>query len=264
MSLTPQNDGPEKIVIDRSGPGRKPVHKYVQEMIKAYIVEHRLKPGDPIPNETELTRMLGVSRTAVREAVKSLEALSIVEVRAGSGLYVNRFSFDPIFAHLTYGILLDMKELNDLFEVRFYIEYGLIERAIEMVTPEQVAKLHEILDRLRQFAEANEYSIDDDYLFHSTLWGNVPNTVVGKVLDVFWMIFGGIRKHNEVTVDPHYVNVYHRHIDILSALENRDVQAMQDGIIAHFKDPDQQWQFRRYGPEFKHSDSPRDEHSSKE
>jgi DNA-binding FadR family transcriptional regulator len=81
---------------------KQPLYKVVQEEIKSYIVRHELKPGDPIPNEMELIRMFGVSRTVIREAVKSLEALSILEVRAGSGLFLRNFSFDPIFDHLAY------------------------------------------------------------------------------------------------------------------------------------------------------------------
>src|SRR6266567_958567 len=96
---------------------KKLLYQAVQEEIKSYILKHRLVPGDAIPTEHELAQQLDISRNSVREAVKSLEALGILESRAGSGLYVRSFSFDSILNNLPYGLLFDLKVLMDLVEV---------------------------------------------------------------------------------------------------------------------------------------------------
>ena len=62
--------------------------KAIQEYVKQFILENDLKGGDPLPSETHLVKDLGVGRSSVREAVKSLQSLGIVEVRHGDGLYL--------------------------------------------------------------------------------------------------------------------------------------------------------------------------------
>ncbi len=68
------------------------LYQAVQDEVKAYILEQSLMPGDALPPETELAEQLGVSRNSVREAIKSLETLGIVEARTGAGLFVRNFS----------------------------------------------------------------------------------------------------------------------------------------------------------------------------
>ena len=81
------------------------LNQAVQERVKDYITDNHLEPGDPLPAEAQLAADLGVSRGSVREAIKSLESLGIVEVRHGSGIYVRRFNFDSIFNLLSYGVI---------------------------------------------------------------------------------------------------------------------------------------------------------------
>src|SRR5215471_3539788 len=73
---------------------RTPLLHQIQEEIKGYVIRNNLRPGDPLPSEGDLARQLGIGRNSVREAVKSLEVLGILEARAGSGLFVKSFSFD--------------------------------------------------------------------------------------------------------------------------------------------------------------------------
>src|SRR5262245_20091689 len=129
------------------------LYKSVQEEIKDFIIEHALKPGDALPPETELSRQLNVSRNSVREAVKSLEALGILEARTGAGLFVSAFSFDPLLNNLGYGLLFDLKQLSDLLEIRILMECGMVERVVQSVTPEQLKRLRQVLARMREGAE---------------------------------------------------------------------------------------------------------------
>src|SRR5688572_817043 len=100
------------------------LYQTVQQEIKSYIAEHSLKAGDSLPPETELAQQLGISRTSVREAVKSMETLGILEARPGAGLFVRKFSFDPLLDNLPYGLMTGLKDLQDILEIRFHIEYG--------------------------------------------------------------------------------------------------------------------------------------------
>lgn len=214
---------------------RLPLYKVVQQEIKDYIVKNTLKPGDPLPSEMELAHQLGVSRNSVREAVKALEMLDIVEGRSGAGLFVGSFSFNALLDSFGYGIMFNLTELSDILEVRFHVEYGMIPRAIEAVTPEQISQLREIVKQMLLAAQSGAYSAENDRLFHQTLWANVDNTVVGKILDVFWGIFYQARRQSALPEPSDLMKTYERHLRILEALEARDVKAMQDSMIYHYE-----------------------------
>src|SRR5260221_10589345 len=81
------------------------LYEAAQTEIKEYIITHRLKSGDPLPTEMKLAEHLGVSRNSVREAVKALEAVGVLESRAGAGLFVSDFSFDPLLRNMAYGLM---------------------------------------------------------------------------------------------------------------------------------------------------------------
>jgi DNA-binding FadR family transcriptional regulator len=210
------------------------LYQAVQEEIKSYILDNSLLPGDSLPPETELVELLGVSRNSIREAVKSLETLGILEARPGAGLFVRSFSFDPLLEHLRYGIMFDLKQLTDILEVRFHIEHGMIDRAVEAVTPAQVAKLREILNRMRLAAEQGRYSAEEDRSFHHVLWANVDNTTVGKILDVFWMVFRQAQERASLPEPANPLDTYQRHVAIVEALEQRDYEVARTAMKDHY------------------------------
>jgi DNA-binding FadR family transcriptional regulator len=221
------------------------LYQSVQDEIKSYIIQHALKPGDPLPPETELAQQLGISRNSVREAVKSLETLGILEARSGAGLFVRDFSFDPLLNNLAYGLLFDLKGLHDILEVRFHIEYGLIERAIEAVSPEQLERLYSILEQMRVAAAEGTYSAELDRAFHKGLWENVENYVAGRILDIFWIVFYEAKKRESLPDPPDPNHTYERHKAIVAALEKQDIEAMQATFIQHYHEGVGYWPWHK-------------------
>jgi DNA-binding FadR family transcriptional regulator len=210
------------------------LYQAVQEEIKSYILGNSLLPGDSLPPETELVELLGVSRNSVREAVKSLETLGILEARPGAGLFVSSFSFDPLLEHLRYGLMFELKQLADILEVRFHIEHGMIERAVEAVTPDQLTKLQAILEQMRLAAVAGRYSAEEDRTFHHILWANVDNTTVGKILDVFWMVFRQAQERASIPEPSDPMDTYQRHVAIVNALVDQNVAAARLAMKNHY------------------------------
>jgi len=210
------------------------LYQIVQDEIKAYIIQNSLLPGDSLPPETELCELLGVSRNSVREAVKSLETLGILEARPGAGLFVSNFSFDPLLEQLGYGILFDHKQLTDIIDVRFHLEYGMIDRAVLAATPDQLAQLNIILAEMRSAAENGHYSAEADRDFHRVLWANVDNTIVGKILDVFWMIFRQAQARSAIPDPPQPLATYQRHVPIVEALAQHDIESARLAMQRHY------------------------------
>lgn len=211
------------------------LYRTVQDRIKRYIVEHELVGGDALPPETHLARDLGTSRPVVREAVKGLESLGILEVRQGRGLYVRPFSLDPILNNLAYSLLFDRSSVADVLEVRELLEAGLLQRAINALTPTQVRELHSLLDRMREKQQRGESFTEEDRLFHSTIAGATGNGLIVKLLDVFWVVFNRLRDSGVVVTDAPE-QTWRNHVRILQAIEVGDAAAAQEAMIRHFDD----------------------------
>ena len=97
---------------DGNRPGRPPRRRLtrsieVQEAVKKIILQRRLAVGDPLPTETELMDELGIGRNSVREALKVLEAVGIVDIRHGFGTFVGRTAVDPRIAWTKLGALVE-------------------------------------------------------------------------------------------------------------------------------------------------------------
>jgi DNA-binding FadR family transcriptional regulator len=211
------------------------LYQVVQDEVKSYIIQHRLKAGDPLPPETELAQQLNISRNSVREAVKALEALGILEARPGTGLFVRDFSFDSILNNLAYGILFDLKPLIDVLEVRFHLEYSMVEKVIQKVTSEQIQRLREVLDEMRLAAEQGYYSAEADRAFHRHLYDYINNDVLWRILDVFWTVLRQAEDHAALPRPADPVESYHVHVPILDALEAGDADAMRAAITRHYQ-----------------------------
>ena len=209
------------------------LHQSVQNAIRAYIIDNNLQPGDPLPPETELGRQLGVSRNSVREAVKALESLSVLEVRRGSGIFVRDFSFEPLLDNLQYGLLFDVHELAEFLQVRRVLETGMIEDAMQIMNEEQLQTLEQIVERKHERAQRGEHFVKEDREFHQRLFERLGNQTFLKLLDTFWLAF---RKASELAaiVDTQPLVTYQAHADIVEAVQAGDVARARVALDQHY------------------------------
>lgn len=209
------------------------LHQSVQDALKDFIVGSGLHPGDPLPAEGELARQLGVGRNSVREAVKSLQTVGVIESRRGSGLFVGRFSFDPLLDALPYGLMVDTGELTDLLDVRGALEVAMVAKAIEVRTDEQIAALRRILEAMRTRAAAHEAISSEDREFHRTLFAQVGNRVLLRLIDVFWRSFHRAAQHGNLG-NERPLATFEDHAAIVDAFERGDVDATKATLDRHY------------------------------
>ena len=209
------------------------LHETVQAAIRTYIMENNLRPGEALPPETDLARQLGVSRNSVREAVKALESVGILEARRGSGLFVAEFSFDPLLDNLTYGLRFDFNQLADLLEVRRVLETGLVGQTMQAIGPETVMALGETVEQMRLHAEADQNITEEDRRFHQILFEPLGNTTLLKLLDIFWRTYqDAARTDNMRNTD--LVGTYRDHAAIFEAVRDQDVERAQTALDKHY------------------------------
>jgi DNA-binding FadR family transcriptional regulator len=214
-------------------PRRELIHHAVQAALKDFMVDQRLQAGDPLPPEGQLARELGVSRTSVREAVKALESLGIIEARAGSGLYVRQYSLDAVLDQMAFGMLFNVGALKEILDIRLIIESGMVERVLATVTDAQVALLQQILTTWGEAAARGEYPAQSDRAFHAALYESDDNPLVGKVLDAFWRVFYEARSRAMVAEPLDPAETFELHVAILRSIESRDVDGLRAALAAH-------------------------------
>ncbi|WP_017604767.1 FadR/GntR family transcriptional regulator [Nocardiopsis alkaliphila] len=162
----------------------------VTEQIKNFILRNGLTSGDPLPTESELCSELGASRSSVREAIKRLSALDIVEVRHGHGTYVGRLSLNALVESLTFRGRLssgdDLATLSELVTVRKVLEQGMGEAIIQAYDDEQHSALEALVLRMEEAAERGESFIEEDRSFHLMLLAPMNNHLVTQLTGAFW------------------------------------------------------------------------------
>jgi DNA-binding FadR family transcriptional regulator len=206
----------------------------IRDHIKRYIIENNLGPGAPLPPEGHLADELGVGRSSVREAVKALQSLGIVEVRHGDGLYVREWNFDPILETLNYGFRFDKSAIIELFQIRMWLEAAIIGDAVKQISDDEIAELESIMEQWKQRVQANEPDSDLDERFHLTLYGVLGNQTMLKLIEVFWIAFDNLDSQEIKAHDPQEVLVSHLHL--LEAVVDREPALARTRLIASFDD----------------------------
>ncbi len=207
----------------------------VKESIKSYILENQLQAGDPLPPETELAAQLGVSRNSVREAVRALESVGILETRRGSGLFVREFSLESLLDNLPYVLMSSLQDLADLFEIRHTLEAAMIGAAIENLTQGQIEQLQNLVECMRQNAERGDDFCQEDREFHQCLFANVGNNVLLMLLDTFWLTFRKASQQTDIQdIEP--LNTYRSHAAIAAAVIARDEAKALAALDWHYDD----------------------------
>ena len=155
-----------------------------QEIVKALtdlIMKRVWKPGDLIPSEKELAIRFEVGRSTIREAVKSLVVLGVLEARAGEGSFVREPTSELLSGGFRWGLLLSEGNLDDFVDVRVLIEVECARRAAANKTEELVSQLNTTIEEMR--AEPMDHSafMDSDTRFHLAIAHAARNPIFETV-----------------------------------------------------------------------------------
>jgi DNA-binding FadR family transcriptional regulator len=153
------------------------------EKIKAMITTGALRAGDRLPREADLAAQLGLSRSSLREAVRALALVNILDVRRGDGTYVT--SLDPHLLLEALSFIVDFHRDDTVLEflhVRRILEPAATAMAAERITEEQGGELRVLLDSLGPDPDADDL-VANDLEFHRRIAAYSGNTVLCSLLD---------------------------------------------------------------------------------
>lgn len=210
------------------------VHEEVARQLESLILK-QLKPGDKLPAERELASLLGVSRSSIRDAIRRLELVGLVEPRQGSGTRVREITTDTLVSPLANVIAHKRQMVSELLEFRQMLEPGMAARAAEHATPEDIARMEEILDRQERKVRHGSLAIEEDSEFHYRIATAARNSVVLKVVDVVMDLLRETRSRSlQSEGRPRRSMAGHRRI--LNAIRRRDPEAAEAAMRQHIRD----------------------------
>jgi GntR family transcriptional repressor for pyruvate dehydrogenase complex len=208
------------------------VYEEVAAQLEKRILEGALKPGDKLPPERELAERFNVSRSAVREAIRSLELKGLVEPRPGEGTLVRTPSIDSLLNPLA-SLLGQKRELvRELLEVRVMIEPPLAGHAARNAGPEDIARLERILDRQKEKVARQELAIEEDSEFHYTIAQASKNSVILKVVDMMMDILRESRERS-LQVEGRREKSLAGHRRIFNAIKRREAENAEEAMRQH-------------------------------
>jgi GntR family transcriptional regulator, transcriptional repressor for pyruvate dehydrogenase complex len=213
---------------------RSRVYEEVARQIRCRILE-KLRPGDKLPPERELAETLSVSRSSVRDAIRSLELLGLVDPRSGSGTLVCEISTDRVVNPLANALAHRRQWVIELLDFRKMLEPSLASRAAKRASPAEIAEMEEILVRQEEKVRRGEIATDQDAEFHYGVAMASDNSVVLKVLDIVMDLLLETRERSlQVGGRPQKSLVGHRRI--LAAIKRRNASAAEDAMRQHIQD----------------------------
>jgi GntR family transcriptional repressor for pyruvate dehydrogenase complex len=213
---------------------RNKVYEEVARQIQNHILEHS-KPGDVLPAERELAQKFGVSRGSVRDAIRSLELVGLLEPRQGMGTVVREPSEDTLISPLAAVLVQKRKLAGELLDVRKIIEPALARRAALHITTAQMAEMEQILDRQSERVRRGEITIEEDSEFHYRIALAAANSVMLRMVDVLMDMLRETRQRSlQVKGRPQKSLIGHRRI--LAALKRHDPGASEAAMLRHLEE----------------------------
>ncbi len=215
------------------------ISEEVFEQIKTAIETGILKPGSKLPAERELVKQLGVSRVPIREALRLLANVGLIETRQGGGSYVCSMLTPRLRDPLDILLKGNTEKLFELVEVRKEIETWAAYYAATEATPEQLMRLKGIIDEMKVYYNKKEMAPDSlDMMFHLVIAQSASNTIRAHLLHTIQSLFSDYLRLTIETIcqdDKSQQRLFEQHVEIYDAISHRDPERARKAVNLHLK-----------------------------
>ena len=204
--------------------------KSIIDQFETLISEGTLKPGEKLPPETKLAEELSVSRPALREALRALELVGVIQKKSGDGTYISE---DIVSEPVKFMFLMKKNETHKLFEARKVLETGLAGIAAERRSDEDIKKMRAALDEMKKYLRSSRKKfLKGDMDFHIAIIKATQNEILGGLSiplnELLWE--GRAKKSHTLEV---LVKSIEQHEEILKAIERYDSALASKMILKH-------------------------------
>lgn len=210
---------------------REPLATQIARGLVEFILSGQVEPGSRMPSERALAEAFGVGRSAMREALKALSLIGLIEVRQGDGTYLRKADSALLPELIEWGLLLGEQRTLDLVEARQEIEVVIAGLAARRRTESDIADLQIILDRMRNAPTIPAF-VEADVQFHLRLADTAGNTALRDIhSSVQALLRTWIARVVEASGDS--IPSFKEHVPILEAIIEGDEPAAQRAMSEH-------------------------------
>jgi GntR family transcriptional regulator, transcriptional repressor for pyruvate dehydrogenase complex len=213
---------------------RNKVYEDVARQIERLILK-KLRPGDKLPSERELAEILSVSRSSIRDAIRSLELMGMVEPRQGAGTIVREITASSLANPLANALKRKEELMGELLDFRKILEPPLAARAATHASADEISEMEDILERQEAKLRRGDSTVGEDSEFHYAVALASGNSVVLKVLDILMDLLRDTRERSlQIEGRPQKSLAGHRRI--LAAIKRHDAEAAKAAMRRHIED----------------------------
>jgi GntR family transcriptional repressor for pyruvate dehydrogenase complex len=204
----------------------------VIDRIKEALVNKELRPGDYFTSEDSLVRSLGVGKSSVREAVKMLQAMGVVEVRRGQGTLIRQYLGDDIINPLIFQLIMEGGKIDDVVDIRMMFEPAYSILAMHRATDDDIAAIKATVDHFEAVIAQGTQQAEDDIAFHRAILKATYTLFVIRFGETILQLFMASISRSMSDI-PVVVLSNHKHI--LAAFLSKDEAALRSAILESFK-----------------------------
>lgn len=204
---------------------RIPLQFEIINYIQNYIKENNMKPGDKLPSQAELIEMMGVSRSALRESMKTLEAKDIIEMKNGKGAYVKENFVSALAAQLNFTKEKEM--LVQMIEVRKVLEREILKLVIHNADDKELEELGKIVKILIDKYSKGEVQTKEDHKFHYMIYEISHHKIFQQLIQV---LSDSMNKLWEfpLNMENPFTNTIPLHEELYKALRERNLKKARE------------------------------------
>jgi DNA-binding FadR family transcriptional regulator len=214
-------------------PPRRAANEVI-EQVKQQIIAGTLNPGDRLPSEQELAVQLGVSRPTVRESLRALTSMNIIETRHGEGSFVASLQAKDLVEPLNFLLRVDNDAIHQLFEARAFIEAGSVRLAAERAKPADIDELQELVDAYVEHIDDLDRCVQLDLAFHRRIAESADNPILSNLLDSFVTLATESRRRTGSDMSTRK-SAAHDHGEILKAIAAHDANRAEAAMLKHLE-----------------------------
>lgn len=211
------------------------VVQQIIDKITQSLIKGELKPGDRLPPEPELAQQLGVSRTSLREALKTLEGLGVLIARKRGGTFIATSGSQSMLDPVIFNLIIEKGSREELFELRVLLEVDAIELVIRKATAADLEQLARELDHFEQSIPSGNLELlaELDLQFHLRLLQISQNSPFVRISRVVMQLFANPIEQSLKLIGPEQALANHR--ALYQAIVARDLLKAKDHVIKAFE-----------------------------
>ncbi|XOV91019.1 MAG: FadR/GntR family transcriptional regulator [Bacteroidota bacterium] len=205
-----------------------------ETQIVELLRQQQFKVGDVIPKELELTEMLGVSRTVVREALMRLKVMGLIESKKKKGSVITSPDIFNVLSKSMNPHILDQDTLKDMFELRLALEVGMADFIFQRITPYDIDELKEIVSKEPESSEEDRFFIEHEIAFHSKLYEISNNQSIKNFQKLLLPLFDYVHNSGLLKIQVNSLR-YVSHKGLVDVLESGSPELFRNAMRNHLE-----------------------------